>query len=99
MSKKQRVQHPEVAEPPAETWSNCLTVGEQILVAGMTARDGSQVLAGDEYGQARAIFEKIEKLLFAARGSVAGAPGILLRRFPGIDPGRGERAGNARAQG
>jgi 2-iminobutanoate/2-iminopropanoate deaminase len=78
MSKKQRVQHPEVAEPPAETWSNCLTVGEQILVAGMTARDGSQVLAGDEYGQARAIFEKIEKLLSAAEASMADVVKVVI---------------------
>jgi len=60
--KKQRIRHPEVPEPPAETWSNCLVVGDQIFVAGMTARDGP----ADEYGQAKAIFEKIRRLLEAA---------------------------------
>lgn len=63
---KQRITHPEVAEPPAETWSNCLVVDEWIFTAGLTARDGSTILADDEYGQAKAIFQKIEKLLKAA---------------------------------
>ena len=71
MPDRKRVQHPDVPEPPAETWSNCLVIGDQILVAGMTARNGTQVLADDEYGQARAIFEKIEKLVSAAGASMA----------------------------
>ena len=40
MSTKRRVQHPDVAEPPPETWSNCLVVGaragqavDQVLTA------------------------------------------------------------------
>ena len=60
--KKQRIRHPEVPEPPAGTWSNCLVVGDQIFVAGMTARAGP----ADEYGQAKVIFEKIRHLLEAA---------------------------------
>jgi enamine deaminase RidA (YjgF/YER057c/UK114 family) len=66
VSTKQRVVHDQVAEPPAGTWSNCLAVGEQIFTAGMTARDGGNILADDEYGQAGAIFAKIERLLGAA---------------------------------
>ena len=66
MTVKQRISHPEVADPPPQTWSNCLVVGDWIYTAGMTARDGAAILANDEYGQARAIFKKIEKLLAAA---------------------------------
>jgi 2-iminobutanoate/2-iminopropanoate deaminase len=66
MTAKKRIGHPAVAEPPPQTWSNCLTVGDWIYTAGVTARDGATILADDEYGQARAIFEKIEKLLSAA---------------------------------
>ena len=66
MNAKQRITHPAVAEPPAGTWSNCLVVGEQIFTAGITARDGATILAEDEYGQAKAIFEKIAALLDAA---------------------------------
>ena len=78
MADPKRVQHPDVPEPPAETWSNCLVIGDQILVAGMTARNGTQVLADDEYGQARAIFEKIEKLVSAADASMADVVKVVI---------------------
>lgn len=78
MPDRKRVQHPDVPEPPAETWSNCLVIGDQILVAGMTARNGTQVLADDEYGQARAIFEKIEKLVSAAGASMADVVKVVI---------------------
>ena len=78
MADRKRVQHPDVPEPPAETWSNCLVIGDQILVAGMTARNGTQVLADDEYGQARAIFEKIEKLVSAAGASMANVVKVVI---------------------
>ena len=73
-----RVTHPEVPEPPPETWSNCLVAGGQIFVAGMTARNGPEILADDEYGQARAIFEKIAKLLEAAGGSMADVVKVVI---------------------
>tara|TARA_B100000676_G_scaffold252877_2_gene258447 strand:+ start:1455 stop:1865 length:411 start_codon:yes stop_codon:yes gene_type:complete len=78
MADPKRVQHPDVPEPPAETWSNCLVIGDQILVAGMTARNGTQVVADDEYGQARAIFEKIEKLVSAAGASMADVVKVVI---------------------
>ena len=37
MSKIVRAVSPEVAEPPAGTWSNCLVVDGIAYVAGMTA--------------------------------------------------------------
>ena len=67
MSKIARVVSPEVAEPPAGTWSNCLVVNGVAYLAGMTA-GGAE---GDEYAQAKVIFTKIRHLLEAAGGSMA----------------------------
>jgi 2-iminobutanoate/2-iminopropanoate deaminase len=67
MSKIVRAVSPEVAEPPAGTWSNCLVVNGVAYLAGMTA-GGSE---GDEYAQAKVIFTKIRNLLAAAGGSMA----------------------------
>ena len=68
MSKIVRAVSPEVAEPPAGTWSNCLVVNGIAYLAGMTARGGAEL---DEYVQAKAIFTKIRHLLEAAGGSMA----------------------------
>ena len=67
MSKIARVVSPEVSEPPAGTWSNCLVVNGIAYLAGMTA-SGTE---GDEYAQARTIFTKIRHLVEAAGGSMA----------------------------
>ena len=67
-----RVTSPDVAEPPPGTWSNCLVVGGVAYVAGLIAREeGGQIVAGDEYDQAKAIFTKMRALLEAARGAMA----------------------------
>ena len=67
--KKRRVSSSAVPEPPPQTWSNALVVGNQVFVAGMTARAGAEVVGGDSmYGQPRAIFEKIRHLMEAAGG-------------------------------
>ena len=66
---KKRVTSPHVGEPPEKTWSNCLVVGNQFFISGMTARDGTTVLGGDSmYGQAQAVFTKIRHLIEAAGG-------------------------------
>ncbi len=68
---KQRVTSPQVPEPPPETWSNCLVVGNQVFIAGLTARTGTEVVGGDSmYAQARAIFAKIKHLIGAAGGKM-----------------------------
>jgi 2-iminobutanoate/2-iminopropanoate deaminase len=69
MSSILRVTSPAVPEPPAGTWSNCLTANGIAYIAGMTAR-GSEA-TGDEYHQAKAIFAKIRALIEAAGGSMA----------------------------
>ena len=68
---KTPITSPHVAAPPAQTWSNCLVVGNQVFVSGMTARTGTEIAGGDSmYGQARAIFAKIKHLVEAAGGQM-----------------------------
>ncbi len=68
---KKRVSSPEVPDPPPQTWSNCLVVGNQVFVAGMTARHGNEIIGGDSmYGQAKAVFTKIKSLIEAAGGRI-----------------------------
>jgi 2-iminobutanoate/2-iminopropanoate deaminase len=69
MSAIVRATSPEVPEPPAGTWSNCLVANGFAYIAGMTARGAE--MAGDEYVQAKAIFEKIRHLVEAAGGAMA----------------------------
>jgi len=69
MSSIVRAISPEVPEPAAGTWSNCLVAGGVAYLAGMTARGSAD--AGDEYAQSKAIFTKIRHLVEAAGGSMA----------------------------
>jgi 2-iminobutanoate/2-iminopropanoate deaminase len=69
MATKQRISSPHVQDPPPQTWSNCLVVGDQVFIAGMTSRTGSEVVGGSSmYEQARAVFAKIKHLMEAAGG-------------------------------
>src|SRR5713226_10729473 len=68
MSSIVRAVSPEVSEPPAGTWSNCLVAGGIAYIAGMTSRGSTD---GDEYTRAKAIFGKIRHLVGAAGGSMA----------------------------
>ncbi len=71
MSRIVRAVSPEVPEPPAATWSNCLVVGGIAYIAGITGRGADPGTLGDEYVQAKAIFGKIRHLVEAAGGSMA----------------------------
>jgi enamine deaminase RidA (YjgF/YER057c/UK114 family) len=68
-----RVISPDVAEPPAERWSNCLVVDGVAYVSGMTARGADPEALGkmDEYAQAKVIFGKIKSLVEAAGGAMS----------------------------
>ena len=69
MPAKQRIRSPHVAEPPHQTWSNGLVIGNQVFVAGMTARTGNDVPGGDSmYEQAKATLTKIKHLMEEAGG-------------------------------
>jgi 2-iminobutanoate/2-iminopropanoate deaminase len=74
-----RVISPQVSEPAAETWSNCLVVNGIAYVAGMIARgEDGKILEGDEYAQAKMIFAKIRHLLEAAGGSMADVVKVVI---------------------
>ncbi|HEX7856218.1 MAG TPA: RidA family protein, partial [Sphingobium sp.] len=67
-----RVISDRVKEPAPNTWSNCLVVGNQIFISGMTAHDlGGNVTGGkDMYSQSREAFDRIKGLVEAAGGSM-----------------------------
>lgn len=71
-SAKVRVQSPRVTEPPPALWSNCVVVGRQAYLSGMTARspDRQSMLGSNEYEQSVEIFRKMRELLEAAGGSI-----------------------------
>ena len=73
MTDIRRVTSPDAPEPPPETWSNCLVVGNTAYIAGLTARapDGSAQGGLDDYGQTKAIFTKIKALVEAAGGKMS----------------------------
>jgi enamine deaminase RidA (YjgF/YER057c/UK114 family) len=73
MSAIRRVSSPDVTEPPAELWSNCLVCDGIVYFSGMTARDRQlKALAdADTYEQSRVIFGKLKFLVEAAGGSMA----------------------------
>lgn len=79
MTVKRRVSSPAVAEPPPETWSNCLVIDKHVYIAGMVARDGTTVLGGSNmYEQARAVFAKIKNLIEAAGGHMDDVVKVLI---------------------
>jgi enamine deaminase RidA (YjgF/YER057c/UK114 family) len=59
-----------VPELPTATWSNCLVVGSEIAVSGMTAHPASRDMALGAYEQTMAVLEKIRALLEDAGGGV-----------------------------
>jgi enamine deaminase RidA (YjgF/YER057c/UK114 family) len=67
---KRRVSSPQVPEPPPQTFSRCIQVGDQLFVAGITANSPTGIEGGDSmYEQALAVYRKIRHLVEAA-----GAP-------------------------
>ena len=62
-----------MGEPPPETWSNCLRIGNQVYIAGMTARSAEfdAIDGAGVYAQAHIIFTKIKCLIEAAGGTMA----------------------------
>lgn len=68
-----RVTTPAVPEPPGGMFSNCLVVGNQVFLSGMTASgtDGKAIGGDSMEAQARAVFAKVRELVEAAGASVA----------------------------
>lgn len=68
-----KVTTPAVPEPPGGMFSNCLVVGNQVFLSGMTASgsDGKAIGGDSMEGQARAVFAKVRGLVEAAGASLA----------------------------
>ena len=67
--KKQRFISPDVAEYPPGHWSNCIRVGDQIWLSGLTSRANDLKTIqgeGSAYEQTKVIFQKIKSCLEAA---------------------------------
>jgi 2-iminobutanoate/2-iminopropanoate deaminase len=66
-----QITSPKLAEPPGGIYSNCIVVGNQVFLAGMTATptDGSPA-PNDMVAQARLCFERIRIMLEAAGASM-----------------------------
>jgi 2-iminobutanoate/2-iminopropanoate deaminase len=67
MTQAKKITTPKVPEPAGGIYTNCIVVGDQVFLSGMTAGgpDGKPVGDGFE-GQARTVFTKIKHLLEAA---------------------------------
>lgn len=64
---------PAVPEPPGASWSNCLVVGDELILSGVTAhpardRDGNVLSTED---QVECIFRRIEAMVGAAGGDMS----------------------------
>lgn len=67
-------------EPPGATWSNCLVLGDEVVMSGLTARggDGMPIGGDDMKEQTRAIFARASALLNAAGGSLANVYKLVI---------------------
>jgi enamine deaminase RidA (YjgF/YER057c/UK114 family) len=79
--KKRRIVSEHVGEPQADTWSNCLVIGEQVYIAGLGAFGGDldgDIAADDAYGQAAVIFTKMKHLMEEAGGCIDDVVKVLI---------------------
>ena len=77
MTEVARVRTTAVPDIPGASWSNCLKIGREVVVSGITARgsDGLPVGGDSVEGQARACFDK----LFAQLNAAGGHPGNVYK--------------------
>jgi len=63
---------PDVPEPVPNIFSNCLKIGNQLFISGMTAAGPDGAMAGGDsaYGQAQDCFRKIRDMVEAAGGQM-----------------------------
>ena len=64
---------PDLAEAAPGLWSNAIRTGDTLYISGQVARpfEGGKGLVGtDEYAQAKQIFQRIERILKAAGGTM-----------------------------
>jgi 2-iminobutanoate/2-iminopropanoate deaminase len=59
-----------VAELPAATWSNCLVIGNEVVMSGMTAHPASRAQTLGTYQQTMIVLGKLRDLVEAAGGTI-----------------------------
>ncbi len=71
---------PGVGSPPNATWSNCLVVGREIVMSGVTARGADQrpIGADSMKGQTLACLERIKAYLAAAGGTLGNVYKLVI---------------------
>nr|WP_198979859.1 RidA family protein [Herbaspirillum sp. ASV7] len=67
-----------VPELATATWSNCLVVGDEIVMSGMTAHPASRQQTLDTYRQTLVVLGKIRDLVEAAGGSVGSITKLVI---------------------
>lgn len=72
------VQSTKVPELETATWSNCLVIGEDIVMSGMTAHPASRQQALDTYRQTLVVLRKIADLVEAAGGTVGSITKLVI---------------------
>jgi len=76
----EQITTPDVPEPSPNIYSNCLRVGDQLILSGMTADDGAGGVTGgtSAYEQSRACFSRIQKLVEAAGGTLSDVAKVTI---------------------
>ncbi len=67
-----KIDVPDMTEPSGATWSNCLVVGREIVMSGVTARgkDGFPIGGDSMRAQTLAVFDRIAAMTDAAGGGL-----------------------------
>jgi 2-iminobutanoate/2-iminopropanoate deaminase len=76
----QRVDAPGVTAPPNATWSNCLVIGREVAMSGVTARgsDGRPAGGASMKGQTLACLQRIDALMQAAGGNLGNVYKLVI---------------------
>ncbi|PUA20661.1 RidA family protein [Glaciimonas sp. PCH181] len=70
MSRVRHVKTDQVPESASGTWSNCLVIGNEVVMSGMTAHPASRDATLDTYAQTLVVLGKLRDLVEAAGGSL-----------------------------
>lgn len=92
-----KVNVPGLSEPPGATWTNCLLVGQEIVMSGVTARgtDGKAIGGDDMKAQTLAVFDRIRAMTEAAGGGLHNVYKLVVYI---VDMARKDEVNAARAQ-
>jgi 2-iminobutanoate/2-iminopropanoate deaminase len=75
-----RVATPGLIEPPGASWTNCMVIGQEVVLSGVTARgsDGTPIGGANAGLQTKAIFNRIAAQLNAAGGDLCNVYKLVI---------------------